>query len=256
LATIAPGGFQAGSVAVSLGNGDGTFRSPLGFPVGGNPLDVALGDLNGDGKLDAAVANGNPNSVSVLLGRGDGTLLPAINIAVDGSPRSITISDFDGDHKPDLAVALSNLDEISILLGKGDGTFQAPLNVAVSQNPVFITAADFNGDQIPDLVIAHSGSQFGSAGSFSILLGIGDGSFKVPASFATSGSPAMLAVGDFNGDGFRDLVVPQPPSSLSVGSISEFFGNGDGAFQSAAKVNTTQPTSVAVADFDGDGTLD
>src|SRR5262249_12244648 len=150
---------------------------------------------------------------------------------------------------------LSNLDEISILLGNGDGTFQFPLNVGVSQNPLFITAADFNGDQIPDLAIAHSSSQFGGVGSISILLGIGDGSFQAPASFALSGGPNMLAVGDFNGDGFRDVGVSQPSSFPSVGSISEFFGKGDGTFQSAAKINTTSPNSVAVADFDGDGTL-
>jgi len=248
--------FPGGAVSVSLGNGDGTFRPRQSFPAGNGPASIALGDLNGDGKLDVAVANSGSNSVSVLTGRGDGTLLPAINIPVDGSPRSVTIADFDGDHKPDLAVVLSNLDEISILLGIGDGTFQVPLNVAVSQNPVFMTAADFNGDQIPDLVIAHS-NQFGGAGIISILLGIGDGSFQAPTSYALNGGPTMLAVGDFNGDGFRDVVVSQPSLSFSSGgNISEFFGIGDGTFQSAAKINTNFPNSMAVADFDGNGILD
>ncbi|HEU0176203.1 MAG TPA: VCBS repeat-containing protein [Blastocatellia bacterium] len=248
-------GFPGGTVSVSLGNGDGTFGPRQIFPVSNSPASVALGDLNGDGMLDAAVANSSSNSVSVLLGRGDGALLPATNVAVDSSPRSVTISDFDGDHKPDLAVALSNLDEISILIGNGDGTFLDPLNVAVSQSPVFMTADDFNGDQIPDLVIAHSNSQFGGVGSISILLGIGDGSFQAPASYALSGSPTMLSVGDFNGDGFRDVVVSQPSTSPS-GVISEFFGNGDGAFQAAANINTNSPSSMAVIDFDGDKILD
>jgi hypothetical protein len=249
--------FPGGTVSVSLGNGNGTFGPRQIFPVGSSPTSVALGDLNGDGMLDVAVANVSSNSVSALLGMGDGTLLPAIHTAVDGSPRTLTITDFDGDHKPDLAVMISNLDEISILAGNGDGTFLFPLNIAVSQNPVFMVSADFNGDQIPDLVIAHS-NQFGGAGSISILLGIGDGSFQAPTSYALSGSPTMLAVNDFNGDGFRDVVVSQPSlSSFSnLSNISEFFGKGDGTLQLATKIDTLAPNFVAVADFDGNGILD
>jgi VCBS repeat protein len=253
LAVTSNNSFPNGTVSVSLGNGDGTFGLRQSFPVGNSPASVALGDLNGDGKLDAAVANTSSNSVSVLLGMGDGTLLPAINTFVDSNPRSLTITDFDGDLKPDLAVVLSNLDEISILSGNGDGTFLFPLNVAVSQNPIFMTAADFNADQIPDLAVAHS-SQFGGAGSMSILVGIGDGSFQAPASYVLNGSPTMLDVGDFNGDGFRDVVSSQPSLSFSsAGNISEFFGKGDGTFQTAAKINTSSPNSVAVVDFDGNG---
>jgi len=249
--------FPGPAISVCLGNGDGTFRPRQNFPVGSaNPVSVALGDINGDGKLDAAVANSSPNNVSVLIGTGDGNLLPVTNIPVDSNPRSLTITDFDGDHKSDLAVVLQNLDEISILLGNGNGTFQFPLNIGVSLNPTFMTAADFNGDQIPDLVVAHS-SQFSGAGSVSLLLGIGDGSFQAPASYALSGSPTMLAMGDFNGDGFRDVVVSQPSLSFaSGGMISELFGNGDGTFQSAAKINISAPNSVAVGDFDRNGILD
>ncbi|MBO0797248.1 MAG: VCBS repeat-containing protein, partial [Blastocatellia bacterium] len=249
--------FSPGTVSVSLGNGDGTFGTRQSFPVGNSPASVALGDLNGDGKLDVAVANTSSNSVSILLGMGNGTLQSAINIAVDGSPKSLTITDFDGDNNPDLAVVISTLDEISILAGNGDGTFQFPLNVAVNQNPVFMSATDFDGDKIPDLVIAHS-SQSNGLGSMSILIGIGDGSFQAPASYALNGNPTMLDVSDFNGDGFRDVVVSQPFLSFSsgLGDISEFFGRGDGTFQSAAKININSPSTVAAVDFDGNGYLD
>src|SRR5262249_40889785 len=88
---ITASSFPSGTVSVSLGNGNGTFGPRQVFPVGNSPASVALGDLNGDGKLDVAVGNLGSNSVSVLLGNGNGTLLPAITSFVDGSPRSLTI---------------------------------------------------------------------------------------------------------------------------------------------------------------------
>ena len=62
-----------GELAVLLGNGDGSFGTPVYYPAGQNAMSVALADLNGDGKLDAAVADENccaQNSLSILLGDG------------------------------------------------------------------------------------------------------------------------------------------------------------------------------------------
>src|SRR2546426_1197574 len=62
-----------GTVSVLLGNGDGTFLAAPTFAAGNYPSSVAVGDVNGDGRLDLAVANTRSNDVSVLLGNGDGT---------------------------------------------------------------------------------------------------------------------------------------------------------------------------------------
>ena len=68
-----------GDVSVLLGNGDGTFRLPTPYEVGGStPVAVAVGDFNGDGNPDLAVVVTTTNSVAILLGNGDGTFQPAI----------------------------------------------------------------------------------------------------------------------------------------------------------------------------------
>ena len=92
-------------MSVLLGNGDGTFQPAVNFAAGACPDSVALGDVNGDGRPDLAVANGN-NSVSVLLGNGDGTFQAAVSSPRRGRfPVSVALGDVNGDGKPDLAVA-------------------------------------------------------------------------------------------------------------------------------------------------------
>ncbi|MCW8141814.1 MAG: VCBS repeat-containing protein, partial [Planctomycetota bacterium] len=104
-------------VAVLLGNGDGTFAAATAFAAGSSPSSVAIGDLNGDGRPDLAVANLNSN-VSVLLGHGDGTFAAATTFAVGATPQSVAIGDLNGDGKPDLAVANQNSNNVSVLLGR------------------------------------------------------------------------------------------------------------------------------------------
>src|SRR5881397_2620325 len=144
-----------GTVSVLLGNGDGTFQSALSFAVGSNPLSVAVGDVNGDGRLDLAVANYYSNDVSVLLGNGDGTFQPARTFRVGTYPSSVVVGDFNGDGRPDLAVANGNSNDVSVLLGNGDGTFQPALSFAAGTAPVSVAVGDINGDGRPDLAVAN-----------------------------------------------------------------------------------------------------
>ena len=82
---------------------------------------MAIGDLNGDGKPDLAVANYGSNTVSVLLGNGDGGFGAKTDFATGSDPYSVAIGDLNGDGKPDLAVANSSSNTVSVLLGNGDG---------------------------------------------------------------------------------------------------------------------------------------
>ena len=83
-------------VAILLGKGDGTFQSPVSYPVGELASFVTAADLDGDGKLDLAVTNTGDNTVSVLLGKGDGTFGAQTTYPTGSGPQGIVAADFDG----------------------------------------------------------------------------------------------------------------------------------------------------------------
>jgi len=102
-ATPCPGG----SVAILMGNGDGTFQVPRSHTVHDGPIAIAAVDMNGDGKLDVAVLNNGSNDMSILLGNGNGQFRDAMNFGVGVYPVSFAMGDFNGDGKLDLASANS-----------------------------------------------------------------------------------------------------------------------------------------------------
>ena len=165
------------TVTVLLGNGDGTFRSAPNLSVGNGPAGVTVGDFNGDGRQDLAVANVNDNTVSILLGNGDGTFQAPQTFADPAltHPYYIAAADFNGDGKQDLVITNHLHTTVAVLLGNGDGTFQAAQGFAVDNDPVYAAVHDFNGDGKPDLAVANL-----HAVSISVLLNIG-GSLPVVA---------------------------------------------------------------------------
>lgn len=68
----------AGNVVVRLGNGDGTFGSPVGYLVGVTPWAASIVDFNRDGFMDVGVAVGGNTAASIRFGNGDGTLQPQV----------------------------------------------------------------------------------------------------------------------------------------------------------------------------------
>ena len=216
--------------------------------AGSNPTSAAVGDFNGDGKLDLAVANAGSKNVSVLLGNGDGTFKAPVNFGAPG-PQSVAVGDFNGDGKLDLAVTNAG---VSILLGNGDGAFRAPVTYATGNSPSSVAVGDFNRDGKVDLAVANSGASNGVA-SVSVLLGRGDGTFNPAVNYSGGFGSLSLAVGDFNRDGKLDLVE----ANFSTGNVSILLGNGNGTFQAPRSYGTNgAPTSVAVGDFNRDGKLD
>jgi hypothetical protein len=243
------------TLAIFLGNGAGGFAVASSIEAGAMVQGVAVADFNNDGKQDIAFATEltGPNYLSVMLGDGTGNFGPITTFFTGpGLPRTVEVGDFNGDGNKDLATAgLNRSGETSVLFGTGTGSFGAPQIVSVGSTAAWkVIVSDINNDGKLDLIAALRFSN-----QVSVVLGNGAGAFGPPTFFNVGSGPIALAVADFNGDGKKDLAVGNLDSNSN--SVSILLGDGNGGFGAATAFSSrTQPISLAVADFNGNGTLD
>jgi hypothetical protein len=177
-------------LGILLGNGDGTFREGAQYAVGSGGW-VAVGDFNGDHKLDLATFALGPDPIQILLGNGDGTFQFGASYTA-AFPASITTADVNGDGKLDLlflnTIFSNGTSQLTVMLGNGDGTFQPSVSYGSFDNySSDLAVGDFNRDRQPDVVVAD---YFGSAVDVLLNTGIISFSPTTPISF----SPQLLGI--------------------------------------------------------------
>jgi len=246
LATAKDAGY---TVAVLLGNGDGTFGAKAEYAIAGDSESIAVGDFNRDGKQDLATANWQVDTVSVLLGGGDGGFPAHADYATGDGPLKVAVGDFNSDGSQDLVTANYNANTVTVLLGRRDGTFRTKTDfpVASHHNPQAVAVGDFNGDGKQDLAAANQ------AGTVSIMLGNDDGTFGADTTYPTGASSNSIAVSDFDNNGKLDLVTGQ----YGTDTVSVLLGDGAGAFAAHTDYATgTHPYGVSVGDLNSDNERD
>jgi Ca2+-binding RTX toxin-like protein len=236
------------SVSVLLGNGNGTFRPKTDYAVGLYPDAIALGDLNGDHRLDIVTGNANGGSVSVLLNQGNGTFTRTDYSGVYGyGMNGVALGDLDGDGDLDLVTPTY------ALLNGGDGTFTVQLPFSVPDAlPKDVSLGDLNGDGMLDLAVTYEYSAV-----VSVLPGHGDGTFGAGTDYALGGDPheasSDVPLGDLNHDGYLDIVAP----NSQTGTVSVLLNQGDGTFGPRTDLAAgTNPVGVALGDLNGDSHVD
>ena len=240
-------------ILMSLGSAAGIGTGVL-IPTGVNPMQVAVADVNGDGKPDLIVVNhgvGNTGlaaaqpvsgDVAVLLGNGDGTFQLPVRYPVGLNPISVAVSDVNGDGKPDLLVGTvtSTAAAVGVLLNSGNGSFGNATLVPTYAWPSNLTVADFDGDGKPDMAIVHVAKD----PPMSIMRGNGDGTFAAETLLFAGSAPQSAIAGNFSGHGKQDLVVSNFASGTGASGTVNLFANLSGILPSATHFSISAPASV------------
>jgi hypothetical protein len=242
-----------GSLQVLYNDGAGSFARVTHdglWPSTSSTLDVDVGDLNGDGRNDIAVAfTTQQGAVSVLLNQGNRSFSAPVNYDVCSASRGVAVGDVDRDGDKDLA-DIGACSKAGILVNNGLGAFTFAGTYGSGSASKSIALADFNSDGAND--IAYVNQTVG--GTVTVLFNNGNGTFGDARSLYAGGLPDDLAVGDFDGDGHTDIAIANAYLSQVILLLNS---SGDGSFPGYSELGAGDtPTSIAGADFNGDGLLD
>jgi predicted nucleotidyltransferase len=242
------------NLVVSFGNGNGSFSDQVTLltGTGSQPLFVAVGDFNNDGKPDIVAANSQLNNVGVFLGYVNRIFFSQTTYSTGYNALTTVVvaADFNNDSRLDIAACNQDNDNIVIFLGYADeGLLSLPsYSTGLSSQPTYVATGDFNNDTRLDVAVANYGTD-----NVMILLGSGYGTFDSETTYSTgNGShPRWIAIGDLNKDSRLDIVIANSGND----NVGVCLGNGNGTFSSQLTYSTgvkSQPSSVIIGDFNND----
>jgi len=270
------------SIAILPGNGTTALGAPRMVAPAFETQWALSADLNGDGKRDLVVEG--PGGVAVYPGNGDFTFGTPAMLTDERGPVEGIIADFNGDGKRDLAIA-NVVNSVSIFINQGALLFSAA-DITFREQVSDVTAADVNGDGRIDLLVSagrfEEGFGFGSGFVF-VVPGNGNGTFATPVEYPVAIGPRQIVAGDFNRDGFTDIVTGNnssfnrddcaSPSRKTWDSVSILRGAGNGTFTGPWNFSIgdqalsdpfnpeddryrNQMSTLATSDLNGDGATD
>lgn len=231
-----------------LGNGNGSFQSPLVSPLAFRPGSLLVSRINANVTLDLAVTDNTAGILYALFGDGQGFFGQPVGTQILDSEFVSFRADFNTDRRLDLVVG--NYEFSHILFGRGDGVFPVTVPLHTAGNVQAVT--DFNGDGIQDILL-HTPQ---GPGTLAVLLGNGNGSFQAPITTYLTYLLQAVAVADFNLDGKTDLAIAYQVGGSDIAEVR--LGNGDGTFGAPQPFSLPRDTvsRMLAADLNRDGKPD